>query len=77
MVPVVIAVILLALLALFVLLRYEKYAHRDNRPSATMTDDEGKVVPIRHGVLDDSLFAAIKHGVADDWRRLRRKPPAS
>lgn len=73
MIPVVIAVILLMLFALFVLLRYEKFAHRDVRPSATMTNEDGEVVPIKHGALDESLFVAIKYGLADDWRRLRRK----
>ena len=51
----VIGVILLMLLALFVLLRYERYAHRDKET----------------GALDESLFTGIKLGLADDWRRIK------
>lgn len=54
----VIVVILLMLLALFVLLRYERFAHRDRET----------------GALDESLFTGIKLGLADDWRRIRGRP---
>lgn len=69
----VILVILLLLVALFVLLRYERHAHRDPRPGGTMVNKKGETVPIKHGALDEPLFTAIKLGLADDWRRLRHR----
>lgn len=70
----VIVLILLLLVALFVLLRYERFAHRDPNSHETMYDERTKKqIPIRHGALDESLFIGIKRGLADDWQRLKRR----
>lgn len=82
----VIVLILLLLAALFVLLRYERYAHRSykqpsyfvkkkDKEGNFVKDENGEVVliPAGYGALDESLFTGIKHGLAEDWRRLRHR----
>lgn len=81
----VIVLVLLLLAAFFILMRYERFAHRDPKTRSEMEvrdekgelvrDEEGGIVtvPIRHGALDESLFTGIKLGLAEDWRRLRKR----
>lgn len=73
-----IVVILLVLVAFFALLRYERFAHRDPRPSETMEvkDENGEIVdhvPIRHGALDESLLTGVWLGIKNDLSAVKRR----